>query len=534
MTRGEKFSSTASAPAMSSSRSARPSSAPRSRVTPRLPALVPQNTGAHSHHWSVPGGRVLVKRMPSGRWTASTLTTSAPRAARVTLADGPAQKQVRSTTRTPVSGRSPRTPVVGVRPGVPVDRAGVLAQPGGGPEVRAGVVTEPVGDPGLAAVGAVDEDAAGHELLVVDHRRPVADGGDRHPQLGGPTDDLLGRVAGGPGLHGGLELLGPLGADVDVDQGLVGEQVAPLDEHEEVLELLVGDGGEADPAVGRRLDRGVVDVAERRLLGGLDAVELGEERAVGVHPEGHGLQDGQVDVLTDPRRPAHPPGGDGGQGGVHPGEVLAEAPPDGERWSVPAAPGARRPAGRLQRELRRRPVGPRPRQTVGRDRDDHQVGVVPPQPVGVQVGTAEDDIGAGGELLDPADHGPLGRVQEPEEGRVLALGQVDPGRRPPPQRVTLGALDLDDVGPGVGQQLGGVRPRHLRRPIEHPQAVQHRPSMADPPHPFVLVTKHARQATSFVTRTDRGPDVARRCSERGRHRVGARREEPTQRGDGND
>ena len=42
--------------------------------------------------------------MPSGLWMDSTLTTSAPNAASRWVAAGPAQKAVRSTTRTPSSG----------------------------------------------------------------------------------------------------------------------------------------------------------------------------------------------------------------------------------------------------------------------------------------------------------------------------------------------------------------------------------------------------------------------------------------------
>ena len=349
---------------------------------------------------------------------------------------------------------------------------------GRGTELGTGVITEPVGDPGLSTVWPLDEDLASRELLEVGDRGPVPDRRDGYPQLGRPLDDLLGRVAKGPGLDGRLELLGPLGPHVDVDQRLVGQQVAPFDEDEEVLELLVGDGGETHPAVGGGLDRRVVDVAEGRLLGGDHPIELGEERPVGVHAERHRLQHRQVDLLADARSPPRSPGGDGGHGGVHPGLELAEAPPDGERWAVLASTGARRAAGRLQRELGRRTVRPRSGPAEGADGEDHEVGVGLRQPVDVQGAVTDDDIGARGQLVDGADHRALGGVQEPEESRVLVRREFDAGGRPPAQGVTFRPLDLDHVRAGVGQELGGVGPGHLGRGVDDPQSPQHAFSMA--------------------------------------------------------
>ena len=53
------------------------------------------------------GRTAALNRMPSGRCTASTLITSAPIAASHAVANGPAQNAVKSSTRTPASGRSP-------------------------------------------------------------------------------------------------------------------------------------------------------------------------------------------------------------------------------------------------------------------------------------------------------------------------------------------------------------------------------------------------------------------------------------------
>ena len=53
------------------------------------------------------GRTAALKRMPSGRCTDSTLMTSAPIAASHAVANGPDQNAVKSSTRTPASGRSP-------------------------------------------------------------------------------------------------------------------------------------------------------------------------------------------------------------------------------------------------------------------------------------------------------------------------------------------------------------------------------------------------------------------------------------------
>ena len=113
ITRGEKFSTTASASATRRSTSSRPSGRLRSRVTDRLLAFAPWNTKPHSHHRSTDAGFADVKRMPSGRWTDSTLTTSAPRAPSTWVAAGPAQKAVKSTMRTPSRGSGRSAPVAG-------------------------------------------------------------------------------------------------------------------------------------------------------------------------------------------------------------------------------------------------------------------------------------------------------------------------------------------------------------------------------------------------------------------------------------
>ena len=57
------------------------------------------------------------------------------------------------------------------------------------------------------AVGAVDEDVAGDELLVLEHGAAVVDLRDRDAHQRRELDDLVGRVASRPGVHRGVPLL---------------------------------------------------------------------------------------------------------------------------------------------------------------------------------------------------------------------------------------------------------------------------------------------------------------------------------------
>ncbi len=106
ITRGEKFSTSRSAVAISRSTISRASGVLSSRVRSRLPPLQDRKTGPHSHHCSQVAGRPPGKPMPSGRRRPSTLITSPPSEARVCVATGPAQNAVKSTTRRPASGRA--------------------------------------------------------------------------------------------------------------------------------------------------------------------------------------------------------------------------------------------------------------------------------------------------------------------------------------------------------------------------------------------------------------------------------------------
>ena len=104
MTRGVKFSTRMSAVLSKRSSISAPSGRERSKVTPRFPMFAAWKIGLHSHQRSSDDGRVLAKRMLSGRVSDSTLMTSAPSAARAAVVTGPAHQAVQSTMRTPSRG----------------------------------------------------------------------------------------------------------------------------------------------------------------------------------------------------------------------------------------------------------------------------------------------------------------------------------------------------------------------------------------------------------------------------------------------
>ncbi len=104
MTRGEKFSITTSQEPSSRRASASPSAVPSSSVTSRLFSLTARKMDPVSHQWSTVGGLAPANRMPSGRLSPSTFTTSAPSEPSTRLPAGPAQKAVKSMTRMSASG----------------------------------------------------------------------------------------------------------------------------------------------------------------------------------------------------------------------------------------------------------------------------------------------------------------------------------------------------------------------------------------------------------------------------------------------
>ena len=119
----------------------------------------------------------------------------------------------------------------------------------------------------------------------------------------------------------------------------------------------------------------------------------------------------------------------------------------------------------MQGELRRRPVGPGTVAAEGGDGDDDEGRVSRSQSSHVDPLVDHEDVGPPHEVHEVpvvADR-TLRLVQELEQAS---------GTRPS-QGIAVGLLDLHDVGTGVGEKLGAVRPCDLRRAVDDPDTVQH-------------------------------------------------------------
>ena len=179
-------------------RASRPSGRVRSRVRSRLLVLEAWKSALYSHQSSRSVLTPLVKRMPSGRVTDSTWTTSAPSAASIADADGPAHHAVRSSDldarAAGASAAAGRGRPSGGRGTI---GAGVLAQARRRARRRRSLAVDPPrarGARGTCRSGrrpasrarspARDSTTAGPSR----HRR------HRDPQLGRQRDDLGGRV----------------------------------------------------------------------------------------------------------------------------------------------------------------------------------------------------------------------------------------------------------------------------------------------------------------------------------------------------
>ncbi len=372
---------TTSALAMSLLIRATPSVRPRSRVTSRLAGLTAWKIHPHSHQRSVDGPLALVKRIPSARWIDSTLMTSAPRATSTWVAEGPAQKAVRSITRTP--SRPPRAAPGGSRrPDRPVDGAVVLTEAGRGPEGLRVDTADAVRDTGLGErpVGAVNEHAALEEVVVGQHRLAIADRGDGNPPQGGLLDALLRGPLGRPLVDDSDDLVEAPGPAGGGGHHRVVEQIGPFDQDEKVPKLLSRRGGEADEPVRGGGDRRHLDPAAGTGRG--LAPEAGMQPGKRVQGDGHALEERYIKVAAPSRSPGGPHAGQGGDRGVDTADPLAEAATGGQRRTVRPSPPPDRTGPPLEGELRRRPLRPRPAAAERGDRNNGQrrVGVEKAQP----------------------------------------------------------------------------------------------------------------------------------------------------------
>ena len=180
--------------------------------------------------------------MPSGRVTDSTWITSAPSAASIAAADGPAHHAVRSSTLMPVERQRPRRAACLVGAHVGHDRRR-CARRGGAPvgaAARARRRSSTVGGaPGTCRSGrrrATPRSTTCSSVATagrVGHRR------HRDPQLGGQLDDLGGRVLRRPVVDDLVPLV-PVERCAGGEPGPVAvlDEVGALDQDAEVVELL--------------------------------------------------------------------------------------------------------------------------------------------------------------------------------------------------------------------------------------------------------------------------------------------------------
>ena len=217
--------------------------------------------------------------------------------------------------------------------------------------------------------------------------------------------------------------------------------------------------------------------------------EAGQRRAEQRHVDPLALADGRraVAFATDERgEDRHRP--------EHPADDVADRDPDLGRSPavLVGRPGDRHePARRLDHEVVARPIRGRPDRAVARDRQVDEPRVERGgasrrrSPRRANPPTRKFSTSTSPSLEQPAqDGGALGALEvEPDAALVAVDRQVvgggprpvgrrrsDPRRPPAARRVTLGRLDLDDVGAEVAEEHRAVRPGQDGRAVDDPQA----------------------------------------------------------------
>ena len=165
-------------------------------------------------------------------------------------------------------------------------------------------------------------------------------GGHRNPERHREIDDLLGGARQGPFGDHADEFVAALDPASERRQFRVVDQVGPIDHHQEVLELLRGDGAEADQSVGGGDDRRQLQTA--LLDKGIRAQHAGGHGRQSTHRDHHRLVDRDVDDLAAATPRGVPGGGGADRGGIRARQPLAEPATGLDRFVVrPAAPGGR-------------------------------------------------------------------------------------------------------------------------------------------------------------------------------------------------
>ena len=279
--------------------------------------------------------------------------------------------------RAHLAGRRPRPPVgevqdlqtvqrqarrtVGCRKlaGARLDVAVIGPDPRGRPEGRGILIVDAIGRTRMAeASGGIRlEHATARQLLILEHGLPVVDGGHRDPQQRCLLEDLGRRVFARPFVDDFVPLVEAPHPTSDLGQHLVLLQVDAIDHHQEVRELLTRVGTEAHIAVGSRLDRGRLDAGRERIanFGPHQLEEQVQEIRAG---ERHHFHQREVDVLTVSRAQRALDGGQRSHGRIRSGHPVRDAAAGHVGLLTRNATATNRAAGRLDRELGGRMLGP--------------------------------------------------------------------------------------------------------------------------------------------------------------------------------
>ena len=318
------------------------------------------------------------------------------------------------------------------------------------------------------AAGRSHEGAARLQVVHLDDRGTVADGGDGDPEQLAQLDPLGGRLFAQRVVDRALDEVEVRHSVTRVQITLVVADVLAADHRAEIFPLLSGDRAEPDVAVLRRLDRRDLDRSVEGTFHEL-AAQVAEDREA----LDHRLEDREVGDLAFARLACRPPrreSRDGGEGAAGP---IADAAACRDRAAIRQAAVVDGAGRGLEGEVIRREARPGSFLAPGRQANDRQARVRIEPVLGVEAallehGSApvlEDEVAAFRQAADPGavlrvarveDDAPFARVQVLEEGRGLVLPQGLERSRPATHRVARRRLDLDDFGAGVDEELRRV------------------------------------------------------------------------------
>ena len=345
---------------------------------------------------------------------------------------------------------------------------------------------------GRVAVGhsGLDECATGmgrvhpplSELVELGQVGSIADRGNGDAQQDGLPDHFLGGASRSPLPDGAGD--GLTGGNASPHGGYIGI-VGPLgvaDQHGEVLPLLAGEHTEPHVTVASGLHR-------RNLQHRPGVVVAGKRTPQRLHigaGRGDGLQQGEVHVVTDPGALSPAQRGHSRHRSGHTAHPFPDAA-SGVEGSVPRlASGGGRPGDGHERELVGRTLAPGAASTKVGHRQHGGVGSpagkrFPAQPQSLQLaglGPLHHQFGGCVQIeqvIAPfgspvvQNHTPLGGVQESEQ-RTVVVDRGEGGRIAP-QRIAVGQFHLHHIGPGVGEQFGGITAGDAPAQVDHPNPV---------------------------------------------------------------